>query len=109
MGGAHVTGTRNTNKQVGASRRKSIKNLKNGKWKQRFDETLTCYRNESNPEIKDSLKSSLHFQARVWGISNFPELQQYAQDELTKLKGEPVEKLSPAEFVKRWRTKGREK
>lgn len=100
-----MTGTRNTKKQVSDSRTKSIEHLKNGSWKERFDETLTSFHSEKNPEVRESLKSSLFFQSKAWGINNFPELKDYAEQVLTKLDNAPMKKLTAAEFVQRWRNK----
>lgn len=103
----NMAGTRNTKKQVSDSRTKSIEHLKNGKWKERFDETLNSFQNEKNPELRESLKYSLFFQSKAWGINNFPELKEYAEQVLTKLDNEQMKKLTAAEFVQRWRNRGK--
>jgi len=95
----------NTRKQVSTARKKSINDLKSGKWKREFDEAVLKYHAENDPEIKESIKSALGFMSTTFGINNFPELKQYAKEKLAEIDNNAIEKLTPAEFVKRWKNK----
>ena len=97
----------NTRKQVTEARRKSIQRLKSGVWKKEFDKTVIDYKNEEDQDKKESLMSSLIFKSKAWGIRNFPELEEYALEEISKLETGKVEKLTPAQFVQRWKNKYR--
>ena len=70
-----MTGTMNTRKQVGAARKQSVTKLQNGEWKREFNELFVKCRNETDLEIKESLKSALKLKSMSWGINNFPELK----------------------------------
>ncbi|GMX64447.1 hypothetical protein Elgi_37160 [Paenibacillus elgii] len=102
-----MSGTMNTRKQVGASRKASLKKLESGQWKKEFDEVLSKYHEETNLEIKDSLKSSLKFKSTAWGINNCPELKQYALDRISEIENPQVKRLTAAEFVQKWKNRNR--
>jgi hypothetical protein len=97
-----MAGTMNTRKQVEAARKESLDKLMSGEWKREFDEIVIKYRNENNPEFKDSLKSALNLMSKRWGIDKFPELKQYAEDILKIIDDKPK---SASEFIHEWRNK----
>ncbi|MFB0831521.1 hypothetical protein ACEU2D_18200 [Brevibacillus laterosporus] len=96
----------NTQKKVAAARNRSLKELQNGKWREKFVETLYKYDREQNPELRESYKSCLNLMSKAWGINRHPELKKYAEEQVDFLnKTNEVQKFTPAEFVQYWRNR----
>lgn len=101
-----MTGTMNTRKQVAAARKRSLKELQNGKWREKFVGVLCKYDREQDPELRESYKSSLHLMSKSWGIDKYPELKKYADEQIHILNTtNEVQRLTPAEFVQHWRNR----